>query len=88
MGIQQLPQQDDRVETGPVQFGDDWPGVFIRGDNAAYYAMVLRTFIEGGYGAQEDVIAQVQLRGLQRLLAGAIVGPAAGIVKLPSNDSN
>jgi hypothetical protein len=23
-----------RVETGPVQFGDDWPGLFIRGDNA------------------------------------------------------
>lgn len=24
----------DRPETGPMQFGDDWPGVFIRGDNA------------------------------------------------------
>ena len=23
-----------RVETGPLQIGDDWPGVFIRGDNA------------------------------------------------------
>lgn len=23
-----------RVETGPVQFGGDWPGVFIRGDSA------------------------------------------------------
>jgi hypothetical protein len=23
-----------RVETGAVQFGDDWPGLFIRGDNA------------------------------------------------------
>ena len=27
-----------RVETGVVQFGDDWPGVFVRGDDAAYYA--------------------------------------------------
>lgn len=25
---------DDRVETGAVQFGDDWPGLFIRGDDA------------------------------------------------------
>lgn len=24
----------DRPETGPMRFGDDWPGVFIRGDNA------------------------------------------------------
>lgn len=23
-----------RPETGPMQFGDDWPGIFIRGDSA------------------------------------------------------
>lgn len=34
MQIRQLPAVGDRVETGPVAFGDDWPGVFIRGDNA------------------------------------------------------
>jgi len=35
--IQKLnkPENLDRVETGPVQFGDDWPGYFIRGDNCA-----------------------------------------------------
>lgn len=27
-----------RVETGAVQFGKDWPGLFIRGDNAAWLA--------------------------------------------------
>lgn len=27
-----------RVETGPVAFGNDWPGVFIRGDDAFGYA--------------------------------------------------
>ena len=35
-----------RIETGPVQFGDDWPGTFIRGDNAAYYAMLLKDLLE------------------------------------------
>jgi hypothetical protein len=24
----------DRVETGAVQFGNDWPGLFVRGDEA------------------------------------------------------
>lgn len=33
--IQQLPLADKRVETGPVQFGSDWPGYFERGDNIA-----------------------------------------------------
>ena len=28
-----------RIETGPVQFGNDWPGLFIRGDNAFALAM-------------------------------------------------
>ncbi len=28
----------ERVETGAVQFGKDWPGLFIRGDNAAWLA--------------------------------------------------
>lgn len=35
--IRKLPAPADdqgRVETGAVQFGDDWPGLFIRGDNA------------------------------------------------------
>jgi len=35
--IRELPAPEDgkRVETGPLQVGDDWPGMFIRGDNAA-----------------------------------------------------
>jgi hypothetical protein len=39
--IRKLPAVDQRVETGPVQFGDDWPGVFIRGDNAFGLCMYL-----------------------------------------------
>lgn len=29
-----------RPETGPMRFGDDWTGVFIRGDNAAGYLVM------------------------------------------------
>lgn len=32
---------EHRVETGAVQFGDDWPGLFIRGDDAAYMRFIL-----------------------------------------------
>ena len=34
-----------RVETGPVQFGDDWPGLFIRGDNAFGMKMAIDSAI-------------------------------------------
>lgn len=35
-----------RIETGVVQFGDDWPGIFIRGDNAFGMAMSLKAVRE------------------------------------------
>lgn len=38
---QKIPYEGERVETGPVQFGDDWPGVFIRGDHCLWYANML-----------------------------------------------
>jgi hypothetical protein len=35
-----------RVETGPLRFGDDWPGTFIRGDDAFNYAAHLAVAVE------------------------------------------
>lgn len=39
---------NNRPETGPMQFGEDWPGIFIRGDDCFGYQMaiaeVLREF--------------------------------------------
>lgn len=34
-----------RAETGPMRFGNDWGGLFIRGDNAAAYAMALESLL-------------------------------------------
>ena len=61
-----LPSPDSmkRVETGAVQFGDDWPGVFIRGDNAAYYSIT----IDGLLSGEIDPIALGALSGLNELL--------------------
>ena len=44
--IRRFPEQSTRVECGPIAFGDDWPGVFFRGDTAAFYAMYLRALLE------------------------------------------
>ena len=43
-----------RMETGPLQLGDDWPGYFIRGDEAlgeASSMKVLADAIERGDAA-------------------------------------
>lgn len=59
-----------RPETGIMQFGTDWPGVFIRGDNAAYYAMALQTHLER---PGEDAFAEATVRCLLDLLASSRV---------------
>jgi hypothetical protein len=71
-GITLLPAPADgaRVETGVVQFGDDWPGVFIRGDNAAYYAMALET--ELNYPGT-DPMALLAVKELFKLLTSSRV---------------
>lgn len=45
--LSQLPEPfpgspANRVETGALEINDDWPGVFIRGDNAMHYAMSIK----------------------------------------------
>ena len=60
MDIRHFPEQDSRVECGPVQFGDDWPGVFLRGDHALHYAMTLECALD----AIADPFAKAVLRGL------------------------
>lgn len=35
-----------RIETGAIQFGEDWPGIFIRGDQALYYAGLIHGVID------------------------------------------
>lgn len=44
-----LPEQEERVETGVTKFGDDWPGLFIRGDDCFAYALSLDLVLDSGY---------------------------------------
>ena len=80
--IRDIPAQKPRVENGAVQFGDDWPGVFIRGDSAGYYAMTLHALLQppaDKNSATTGAIARIQLGGLYNLLRGCVVGPANGL---------
>lgn len=62
--IRKLPAVEQRVETGPIQFGDDWPGTFIRGDNAAHYAWALEAYLDG----QGDVFTKMVVQNLLSVL--------------------
>lgn len=66
-----------RVETGPIQIGDkDWPGVFIRGDNAGFMAMQFKLLLESLPDRKEDNIYQMgkwELEGLIKLLSSSTI---------------
>jgi len=70
MNVKKIPYDEEgRVETGPVQFGDDWPGVFIRGDNANYYAFMLEKTLSG----EIDVIEEMTIKDLIKTLQSCVV---------------
>ena len=48
--ISKLSDPGFRVETGPVQFGQDWPGLFIRGDEAAALSLNLGIILKSLHG--------------------------------------
>ena len=65
-----------RVETGVVQFGDDWPGVFIRGDNAFAMAMHLR--------GEDSVWRNAAIKSLAELLESCNVANNPNVRVIPS----
>lgn len=62
-----------RPETGPMQFGDDWRGIFVRGDDAMMLAFRLNHLLElvkPMTGVHMDLI-RTDMIYLQRLLEAA-----------------
>lgn len=74
---------EPRVETGSLTFGNDWPGCFIRGDNAFAYAEALQVLLDKtrtalqtieGHGDIESYTAVLTLEGLLKVLRDTRVG--------------
>jgi hypothetical protein len=62
-----------RVETGPVQFGDeDWPGIFIRGDQALHFSFTLKALIDCDVEGLTEIERAI-LRGLADTLGSCAV---------------
>lgn len=69
------PVVDPRVEDGPIQFGDDWPGLFLRGDTCMAFAQSLEAVL---CEADENVSLRIHcavLKGLLDDLRSPIIQP-------------
>ena len=84
-----VPSLKGRIETGPVKFNDDWTGLFIRGDDAAYYGLCLVTVLKNleELDPNFDLFMSIALRGLVSMLQSTNeFGEQMGIVKLRVNE--
>lgn len=72
-----LPGVEDRVESGAIQFGDDWPGLFIRGDNSMALGLALkalRPHLEKIKQDHPETIFHVhELLGLESTIFGDVI---------------
>jgi hypothetical protein len=67
------PERKMRSETGPLQFSEDWPGIFIRGDQALGFAGTLRALIaeiesNADDLTQEGIVRWARVQELERIL--------------------
>lgn len=67
-----------RPETGPMQFGDDWPGVFVRGDNASYCGFTVNQLL--------DAIAKEDWDTVKYLGSPIMSGCLRGVFSCRAND--
>ena len=68
-----MPNGMKRVETGVVKFGDDWPSVHIRGDNAMHMTMLMRTAASALRVSIGDEISAKQLESYADLFRSCLV---------------
>lgn len=64
-------ENSQRPETGRMKFGDDWVGIFIRGDNAQYYSMILEEIRKNLDPLKHDVFNVAQFESLINLLSNS-----------------
>jgi|GEM_PF-5263672 len=68
--IREFPAQAVRVESGPIRFGDDWPGCFFRGDDALGLAFYLASALERAKKKEGlDPVTEMQLNRLVKMLS-------------------
>ena len=70
--IKRIVNGEDRLETGVVQCGLDWPGIFIRGDDAMRLALTIETVLESHI--KDPDIFTSQLNGWPEVLKSCVVG--------------
>ena len=72
--IRMLPEQAERVESGAVQFGNDWPGIFLRGDNTFGFLLAMKSFLDKTPEEMKKSFEYLTIKGYMQLFSECIIG--------------
>ena len=63
-----MPEGMTRMESGPIAFGDDWPGYFLRGDDAFALLSTLGTALAIFQDTEDWALLRIRIgRAMERL---------------------
>jgi|HubBroStandDraft_1064217.scaffolds.fasta_scaffold14080_7 hypothetical protein len=64
----ELADRELRMPTGAVAFGDDWPGIFVRGDECIGYAHALLEVLKEHIATESNIAHLQELAELAELI--------------------
>ena len=70
-----------RIESGPTQFGQDWPCLVLRGDDCFGYGAALHEYLKRHPVSEQD-LAAAPVRGLLEMLKSPDVRRRVKVQKL------
>lgn len=70
--IHVIENVNDRIDTGVIQFKGkgmvDWPGVFIRGDHAAYLVTCLKSMVDLVDESKLQMVDAIAINSVNQLI--------------------
>lgn len=63
----------NRVESGAVVFGSDWPGLYLRGDDAKFLSMAIECLLESVPVTKTNGLAILHLRKTKAMIDTDVV---------------
>jgi hypothetical protein len=68
MAVRTFARVTNRVETGAIQFGEDWPGLFLRGDDAKFLSLAIESVVAEIKPTAQNKLALMHLVEVQRMV--------------------
>lgn len=68
MAVRTFARVTNRVDTGAIQFGEDWPGLFLRGDDAKFLSLAIEGLLDQVPETRQNKICKMHLLHVKEMI--------------------